>query len=58
MTFGVVKGLVAWIIFLRNGLEGEAKGVVEGSVPGGGFGMVIGAGVGVLAGFWEGVLRK
>ncbi|KAI4245244.1 MAG: hypothetical protein L6R40_002601 [Gallowayella cf. fulva] len=58
VTFGVVKGLVAWIIFLRNGLEGEAKGVVEGSVPGGGFGMVIGAGVGVLAGFWEGVLRK
>ncbi|KAL8929994.1 MAG: hypothetical protein Q9172_000226 [Xanthocarpia lactea] len=58
VTFGVVKGLVAWIIFVRNGMEGESKAVVEGSVPGGAVGMMVGAGLSVLGGVYEAVLRK
>ncbi|KAL8726759.1 MAG: hypothetical protein Q9166_006498 [cf. Caloplaca sp. 2 TL-2023] len=58
VTFGVVKGLIAWIIYSRNGLEGEAKAVVERSVPGGGAGMMVGAGLSVLGGVYEAVLRK
>ncbi|KAL8897447.1 MAG: hypothetical protein Q9192_002569 [Flavoplaca navasiana] len=58
VTFGVVKGLVAWIIYLRDGLEGESKGVVEGSVPGGSVGLIMGAGVSVLSGVYDAILRK
>lgn len=58
VTFGVVKGLVAWIIYVRDGLEGESKGVVETSVPGGSVGMMVGAGVSVLGGVYDAVLRK
>ncbi|KAL8993826.1 MAG: hypothetical protein Q9169_006054 [Polycauliona sp. 2 TL-2023] len=58
VAFGVVKGLVAWIVYVKGGVEGESKGVVEGSVPGGSVGMLVGAGVSVLGGFYDAVLRK
>ncbi|KAL8675452.1 MAG: hypothetical protein Q9168_000153 [Polycauliona sp. 1 TL-2023] len=58
VTFGVVKGLVAWIVYVKGGVEGESKGVVEGSVPGGSVGMMVGAGVSVLGGLYDAVLKK
>ncbi|KAL8718008.1 MAG: hypothetical protein Q9225_004810 [Loekoesia sp. 1 TL-2023] len=58
VAFGVVKGLVGWIVYVRGGVGGDSTGVVEGSVPGGSVGMMIGAGVAVLGGLYEAVLRK
>lgn len=58
VAFGIVKGLVAWIVYTKGGVGGESRGVVEGSVPGGSVGMLIGAGVAVLGGMYEAVLRK
>ena len=58
VAFGVVKGLVGWIVYMRGGVGGESTGVVEGNVPGGSVGMMIGAGVVALGGMYEAVLRK
>ncbi|KAL8923462.1 MAG: hypothetical protein Q9208_004590 [Pyrenodesmia sp. 3 TL-2023] len=58
VAFGVVKGLLGWIIYVRGGVGGESRGVVEGSVPGGSVGMLVGAGVAVLGGLYEAMLRK
>ncbi|KAI4206669.1 MAG: hypothetical protein LQ346_000961 [Caloplaca aetnensis] len=58
VAFGVVKGLLGWIVYVRRGVGGESRGVVEDSVPGGGVGMLVGAGIAVLGGMYEAVLRK
>ncbi|KAL9598413.1 MAG: hypothetical protein Q9219_004503 [cf. Caloplaca sp. 3 TL-2023] len=59
VAFGVLKGLLAWIVYLRGWAGGaESRAVVEESVPGGSVGMLVGAGVVVLAGLYEAVLRK
>lgn len=58
VSFNVVKGLVAWIVYVRAGVGGESRKVVMRGVPGGGVGLLVGAGVGGLAGFYEAVLRK
>lgn len=63
VSFGVVRGLLAWIVYIKGATMGgvdkwESRGVVEGAVPGGSVGMVVGAGLGVLAGIWEAVLKK
>jgi len=58
VSFNVVKGLVAWIVYAKGGVSGASKGVVEKGVPGGAVGMMIGAGVGVLVSIYEALLRK
>lgn len=57
-SFNVVKGLLAWIVYMRGGVGGVSKDVVERGVPGGAQGLLIGAGIGVLASMYEAVLRK
>lgn len=58
MSFNVVKGLVAWIVYARGGVSGESRAVVERGVPGGAVGMMVGAGVGGLVNLYEVLLRK
>lgn len=58
VSFNAVKALVAWIVYVRGGVGGESREVVERGVPGAGAGMLIGAGVGGLAGLYEAVLKK
>lgn len=58
VSFNVVKGLVAWVVYVRGGVGGESKGVVEKGVPGGAQGLLVGAGIGVLASLYEALLRK
>lgn len=58
VSFNVVKGLVAWIVYVKGGVSGESKGVVEEGVPGGAVGMMVGAGVGVFVSIYEVLLRK
>ena len=60
VTWGVVKGLCAWILFTRtpSAFRGESFGTVEAAVPGGAVGMMVGAGVCVLGGVYEAVLRR
>jgi hypothetical protein len=56
--FNVVKGLVAWVVYVCEGVGGESRGVVERGVMGGGAGMLVGAGVGGVAAIYEAVLRR
>ncbi len=58
VSFNAVKALVAWIVYVRGGVGGESREVVERGVPGAGAGMLVGAGAGGLAGLYEAVLRK
>lgn len=58
VAYGVVKALLAWIVYVRGGVGGESTAVVAGSVPGGSLGLLVGAGVAVLGGLYEAVLRK
>ena len=58
VSFSVVKGLVAWVVFVRKGLGGDSVRVLEKGVPGGSAGLLVGAAVGGLAGFYEALLRK
>lgn len=58
VSFNAVKALVSWIVFVRGGVGGESRAVVEKGVPGGSVGMLVGAAVGGLAGLYEAVLRK
>lgn len=58
VSFNVVKGIAAWVVYARGGGPRESARVVERGVPGGSTGMLVGAGVGVLAGLYEAVLRK
>ncbi|KAL8741285.1 MAG: hypothetical protein Q9190_006096 [Brigantiaea leucoxantha] len=58
VSYGVVRGLLAWIVYAKGGVSGESRGVVEGSVPGGSVGMMVGAAVGVLGAVYEVILRK
>lgn len=58
LSFNVVKGLVAWVVYVRGGVGGDSIGVVERGVPGGSHGLLIGAGIGVLASLYEAVQKK
>ncbi|MCJ1425378.1 hypothetical protein MMC29_003277 [Sticta canariensis] len=58
VSFNVVKALVAWVVYVRSGVGGESRVVVERGVPGGAQGLLIGAGIGVLASLYEAVLRN
>lgn len=58
VSFNVVKGIAAWVVYARGGGPRESARVVERGVPGGSVGMLVGAGVGILAGLYEAVLRK
>lgn len=58
VSFNAVKALVSWVVYVRNGVSGPSKAVVEKGVPGGSAGMLIGAGIGGLAGLYEAVLRR
>lgn len=58
LSFNVAKGLVAWIVYVREGISGQSREVVQRGVPGGAQGILVGAGVGVLASVYEAVLRK
>lgn len=58
VSFNVVKALVAWVVYVRNGVGGESRIVVERGVPGGAQGLLAGAGIGLLASLYEAVLRK
>ena len=58
VSFNAVKALVAWIVFMKGGLGGESKAVVERGVPGGPAGLLVGAGVGILAGVYDAVLKR
>lgn len=58
VSFNVVKALVAWVVYVRNGVGGDSRIVVEQGVPGGAQGLLAGACIGVLASLYEAVLRK
>ena len=59
LSFNVVKGLVAWVVYVRGGIGGgESTAVVDRAVPGGSQGLLVGAGIGVLASIYEAVQRK
>lgn len=58
VSFNVVKALVAWIVYNKAGVSGDATKVVAKGVYGGATGMLIGAGIGALAGLYEGVLMR
>lgn len=58
VSFNVVKALVAWVVYVRSGVGGESRVVVERGVPGGAQGLLIGAGIGVLASLYEAVLKN
>jgi len=58
VSFNATKALIAWIVYVRNGVRGESKAVVEKGVPGGSTGMFIGAGVGGLAALYDAVLKR
>lgn len=57
LVFSLVKGLLAWVVYGRNGWGGESRAVVVEGVPGGVVGMMVGAGVGMLVSLWEGIGR-
>lgn len=58
LSFNVAKGLLAWIVYVKGGVTGYSREVVQRGVPGGAQGLLVGAGVGVLASVYEAVLRK
>lgn len=58
LSFNVAKGLLAWVVYIKGGVSGESRHVVQRGVPGGAQGLLVAAGVGGLASFYEAVLRK
>ncbi len=58
LSFNATKALIAWVVYVRNGMKVESKAVVEQGVPGGSTGMFIGAGIGGLAALYEAVLKR
>ena len=58
LSFGVVKAIVAWVVYVREGVQAESVGVVSRGVPGGAAGLLVGAAVGGGAAVWEAVLRR
>lgn len=58
MSFNATKALIAWIVYVRNGVKGESQAVVQKGVPGGSTGMFIGAGMGGLAALYDAVLKS
>lgn len=58
LSFNVAKGLLAWIVYVKGGISGSSREVVQRGVPGGAQGLLAAAGVGVLASVYEAVLRK
>lgn len=58
LSFNVVKGLVAWVVYVKGGVGGESTVLVEQSVPGGSQGLLVGAGIGILASLYEAVLKR
>lgn len=58
LSFNVAKGLLAWIVYVKGGISGESRHVVQRGVPGGAQGILVAAGIGVLASVYEAVLRK
>lgn len=58
LSFNVVKGLVAWVVYVNGGVGGESTGVVDRGVPGGSQGLLVGAGIGVLASIYEAIQKK
>lgn len=58
LSFNVAKGLLAWIVYVKGGISGESREVVQRGVPGGAQGLLVAAGIGVLASVYEAVLRK
>lgn len=58
VSFNVVKAVLAWVVYVRSGVGGESRVVVERGVPGGAQGLLAGAGIGVLASLYEAILRK
>ncbi len=58
LSFNATKALIAWVVYVRNGVKSESKAVVQQGVPGGSTGMFIGAGVGGLAALYEAVLKR
>lgn len=58
LSYNVTKALLAWVVYVRGGVGGDSRGVVEKGVPGGSQGLLIGAGIGVLASLYEAVLKR
>ena len=58
LSFNVVKGLLAWVVYACNGVGGESRERVQKGVPGGSAGLLIGAGIGILASLYEAVLKR
>ena len=58
LSFNVVKGLVAWVVYVNDGVGGESTGVIDRGVPGGSQGLLVGAGIGVLASVYEAIQKK
>lgn len=58
VSFNVVKALAAWVVYVRGGVGGQSRWVVEKGVLGGAHGLLVGAGIGLLASLYEAVLRK
>lgn len=58
LSFNVAKALVAWIVYVRGGISGQSREVVQRGVPGGAQGLLVAAGIGGLACLYEAVLRK
>ena len=56
--FNVAKAVVAWVVFVKGGVGGDAVETIQKGVPGGVGGVLIASGVGALAGVYEAVLRK
>ena len=53
LSFHVVKALMAWIVYVKQGYSGQSRFVVQEGVPGGATGMLVGAGIGGLVSFWD-----
>lgn len=63
VVFNVVKGVMAWLVFVRRWQIGglvdpKVAGTVDGCIWGGVWGMIVASGAGAFAGVWEGVLKK
>ena len=58
VSYNATKALVAWVVYIRDGVSGESKAVVERGLYGGATGMLVGAGVGGLAAFYDAVLNR
>lgn len=58
LSFNVAKALLAWIVYVKGGISGQSREVVQRGVPGGAQGLLVAAGIGALASLYEAVLRK